>query len=102
MVVHNEPTPYYPSTALSLDELAYWIAFSRVMGIGPVRFKLLLDFFAEDVAGGMACQQMQELLAARLDQKTIDKFLLQRATILPTAGIRAPGALAHLYYYLER
>ena len=82
MVVFNESTPYYQSTALSLDELAYWIAFSRVMGIGPVRFKLLLDFFAEDVAAAWHANR-QELLAAHLDQKTIDKFLLQRATILP-------------------
>src|SRR5450432_921619 len=82
MVVFNESTPYYPSTALSLDELAYWIAFSRVMGIGPVRFKLLLDFFAEDVAAAWHASR-QELVAAHLDQKTIDKFLLQRATILP-------------------
>jgi DNA processing protein len=82
MVVFNESTPYYPSAALSLDELAYWIAFSRVTGIGPVRFKLLLDFFAEDVAAAWHASR-QELLAAHLDQKTIDKFLLQRATILP-------------------
>jgi DNA processing protein len=82
MVVFNESTPYYQSTALSLDELAYWIAFSRVMGIGPVRFKLLLDFFAEDVAAAWHANR-HELLAAHLDQKTIDKFLLQRATILP-------------------
>ena len=82
MVVLNEPAPYYPSTALSLDELAYWIAFSRVMGIGPVRFKLLLDFFAEDVAAAWHASR-QELFAARLDQKTIDKFLQQRTTILP-------------------
>lgn len=30
--------------ALSRDELAYWVAFSRVIGIGPIRFKQLLDY----------------------------------------------------------
>jgi len=82
MVVLNPPTPYYPSTALSLDELAYWIAFSRVMGIGPVRFKVLLDFFGEDVAAAWHASR-QELLAASLDEKIVDKFLQQRPTILP-------------------
>ena len=48
MVVFEGAARYYPSEALSLDELAYWIAFSRVLGIGPVRFKLLLDFFEAD------------------------------------------------------
>ncbi len=61
---------YYPSDALSLDELSYWIAFSRVLGIGPVRFKLLLDFFHEDVAA--AWQASSTALAeAGLDQKMI-------------------------------
>jgi DNA processing protein len=82
MVVFNQPAPYYPSATLSLDELAYWIAFSRVMGIGPVRFKLLLDFFAEDVAAAWHASQ-SELLAAGLDAKIVAKFLLQRPMILP-------------------
>jgi DNA processing protein len=82
MVVLNQPAPYYPSTALSLNELAYWIAFSRVTGIGPVRFKLLLDFFAEDAEAAWHASN-SELLAAGLDAKIAAKFLLQRATILP-------------------
>ena len=43
--VFNAPAHYYQSDALSLDELAYWVAFSRIFGIGPIRFKLLLDYF---------------------------------------------------------
>ncbi len=82
MVVFNQPASYYPSTALSLNELAYWIAFSRVMGIGPVRFKLLLDFFGEDAAAAWHANN-SELLAAGLDAKTVAKFLLQRPKILP-------------------
>ena len=46
----DAPTRYYASDALSLDELAYWVAFSRIIGIGPVRFTLLLNFFHDDVA----------------------------------------------------
>ena len=74
--------PYYPSDALSLDELAYWIAFSRVQGIGPVRFKMLLKFFQEDVAAAWHATS-QELTASGLDQKTLNSFLQQRATIVP-------------------
>jgi DNA processing protein len=82
MVVLNQPAPYYPSTALSLNELAYWIAFSRVTGIGPIRFKLLLDFFAEDAEAAWHASN-SDLLAAGLDAKIAAKFLQQRATILP-------------------
>lgn len=78
----SQPAPYYPSTALSLDELAYWIAFSRVIGIGPVRFKLLLDFFAEDAIAAWHATN-SDLLAAGLDAKISAKFLQQRATIHP-------------------
>jgi len=82
MVVSDESARYYPSDVLSLDELSYWIAFSRVLGIGPVRFKLLLAFFYEDVAA--AWQASSAALAeAGLDQKTIKSFIRQRASIIP-------------------
>jgi len=43
MEVFESPVRY--AGTLSFNELAYWVAFSRVIGIGPVRFRLLLDFF---------------------------------------------------------
>src|SRR5438874_12576976 len=82
MEVFDSLTHYYPSDALSLDELSYWIAFNRVLGIGPVRFKLLLDFFHEDVAAAWQASS-KELAQLGLDQKTIEGFLKQRATITP-------------------
>lgn len=82
MVVFEGHARYYPSEALSLDQLAYWIAFSRILGIGPVRFKLLLDFFDGDVAAAWKAN-MQDLMAIGLDQRTIQAFLQQRATIIP-------------------
>src|SRR6266516_29353 len=80
--VFDISAPYYPSDALSLDELAYWIAFSRVLGIGPVRFKMLLDFFHEDVAAAWHARKL-DLAASGLDQKTIESFLQQRTIIIP-------------------
>ncbi len=82
MVVSDASAHYYPSDVLSLDELKYWIAFSRVVGIGPVRFKLLLDFFHQDVA--VAWQASSVALAeAGLDQKIIKSFIKQRTSIVP-------------------
>ncbi len=83
MVVVSEGTArYYPSNALSLEELAYWIAFSRVQGIGPVHFKRLLDFFQDDVAAAWQAGR-QELAEANFDAKTIESFLTQRVKIVP-------------------
>src|SRR5581483_6936261 len=82
MVVFDAAARYYQSGTLSLDELQYWIAFSRVFGIGPVRFKKLLDFFEEDVAAAWQADS-KALTEAGLDQKTIESFFKQRATITP-------------------
>jgi DNA processing protein len=82
MEVFDSPTPYYPSDTLALDELAYWIAFNRIFGIGPVNFKLLLDFFADDIAAAWKADS-KTLAQAGLGQKTIDSFLKQRATLTP-------------------
>jgi DNA processing protein len=82
MEVFDSPTRYYPSDALSLNELAHWIAFSRVLGIGPARFKLLLDFFHDDVVAAWHSDG-KELARAGLDQKTMQSFLKQRSTITP-------------------
>ncbi|MBA2288641.1 MAG: DNA-protecting protein DprA, partial [Ktedonobacteraceae bacterium] len=82
MEVFDTPAPYYPSDALSLDELAYWIAFSRVSGIGPVYFKKLLDFFQEEVRLAWKADR-RELAQAGLGQKLIESFLKQRAAIEP-------------------
>jgi DNA processing protein len=80
--VFDTPTHYYQSDALSLDELAYWVAFSRILGIGPIRFKLLLDYFHEDIAAAWKADS-KELAQAGLDAKTIDSFLKQRTTSKP-------------------
>jgi len=80
--VFDAPSRYYPSDSLSLDELAYWVAFTRILGIGPVRFKMLLDYFHEDVAAAWKANS-KELAQAGLDQKIIDSFIKQRASSIP-------------------
>ena len=81
-VVFDLPTPYYPSDALTLDELAHWVAFSRFPGIGPIRFKKLLDFFSGDIAAAWRAES-KYLVEAGLDQKTIDKLIAHRNTVTP-------------------
>src|SRR2546429_9901893 len=92
MEVFDSPAHYYPSDALSLDELAYWIAFNRVLGIGPVRFKLLLDFFHDDVAAAWQANS-NELAQAGLGSQIIEKLLKQRAAITPHAGFERPDTI---------
>src|SRR6266568_4360214 len=82
MEMFDAPARFYSAGTLPLDELAYWIAFSRVLGIGPVRFKQLLDFFHEDVAAAWHASS-KELAQAGLDQKVIEGFLEQRSRIIP-------------------
>jgi DNA processing protein len=67
---------------LSLSELVYWIAFNHVSGIGPVRFRLLLTYFHDDLAQAWRADR-QELSRAGLDQRTIEAFLTQRLKIEP-------------------
>ncbi len=81
-VVFDLPTPYYPSEALSLDELAHWVAFSRFPGVGPIRFKLLLDFFENDVAAAWKADS-KHLAEAGLDKKTIEKLIAHRSEVTP-------------------
>jgi DNA processing protein len=72
--------------ALSFDQLMYWVAFSRVLGIGPVRFQRLLNFFQDAVVRAWQASST-ELSAAGLDQRTINAFLQQRSHILPEQEI---------------
>ena len=71
MEVFDAPSHYYPSDAMSLDELAYWISFNRVSGIGPVSFKSLLDFYHNDLQAAWRGDS-KELAQAGLTQKTIE------------------------------
>lgn len=59
-----------------LTELNYWIGFNIVSGIGPARFKMLLNHFG---AAGKAWHASDgELRAAGLDRKSIESLLAAR------------------------
>jgi len=69
-----------------VDTKAYWIAFNRVPGIGPVRLAALIETCGDvEAAWRASIQQMQ---AARLDRRTIELFLDARRTINPAAELQ--------------
>jgi DNA processing protein len=67
---------------VSVYALGFWVAFNRILGIGPVKFRLLLNYFCGDLALAWRAGS-RELACAGLDQKTIERFLIQRAKIEP-------------------
>jgi hypothetical protein len=74
----------YLSDAISLDELAFWIAFNRVSGIGPVSSKSLLDYFHDDLEEAWRADS-QELAQAGLTQKTVEN-------VVTNPRLKKPGA----------
>lgn len=66
-------------------DLAYWLAFNRVKGIGPARFAMLLARFRTARAAWEA--DPAEWRAAGLDERTAASLVRQRAHIHPEAEL---------------
>lgn len=62
----------------NIDDRPYWIAFSVFPGIGPVRFKLLLDYFGSAKHAWEAPERM--FAKIHLGEKLTQKFLQFRNT----------------------
>jgi DNA processing protein len=58
------------------DGLQYWVGFSRIPGIGPIRLRALLDHFGDIQAAWQA--SAATLRAIGFDQRTIETFLTLR------------------------
>ncbi len=69
--------PSRPRPTSDEAELACWVAFSRVRGIGPMRFGRLLGHFGSAQAAWEAGRA--DLLASGLDARSIEALLAQRA-----------------------
>ena len=61
-----------------MDERSYWIGFSVFPGIGPVRFRLLLEYFGSAKAAWLASES--ELAAIKLSEKIRIEFIRFRKT----------------------
>src|SRR5215471_17519884 len=82
MEVFDAPSHYYPSDAMSLDELSYWITFNRVSGIGPISFKSLLEYFDNNLEAAWRADTI-ELAQAGLTRNTIEYVVRLRKTSTP-------------------
>jgi hypothetical protein len=74
-----------PDNDLDDPDLPYWLALNRVRGIGPARFRLLLDAFG--TAEAAWCGTVAGWQAAGLDTQTASAFERQRHTIVPEAAL---------------
>ncbi len=80
------PPPAKPSAGPLRDaELACWVAFTRVRGIGPMRFGRLLNYFGSAELAWRA--GASDLLAAGLDARCTEALLAQRAKAPPEAEL---------------
>ncbi len=88
-------TPDYRDGREAVDELAYWVGFNKVLGIGPARLRALLDFFGsiEDAWQG----DLASLQHAGLDKRSANNLLATRRSLdlaaelqrLDRAGVKA-------------
>lgn len=62
-----------------MDDPKYWVGFNRISGIGPMRFKKLLDFFGTMEAAWRAGPG--ELYQAGLETRSVENILASRPTI---------------------
>jgi DNA processing protein len=59
-----------------VEDLKYWVGFNIVPGVGPVRFRRLLDYFGEAPRAWQA--SASELARAGLDSKTAESVVATR------------------------
>ena len=78
------------------DPTAYWIAFNKVVGIGPARLRALLDVCGDIAAAWSA--SIAAMQAARLDRRSMENLLEARRTINPDREwARTQQAGIHVY-----
>lgn len=63
-----------------MDQLAYWIGFNRVPGVGPIRLRALLEFFDDDLEAAWQAQAI-DFAKIGLDKRTIQSILKHRPKI---------------------
>jgi len=80
MEVYDTPEADSATDALSPDSQDYWIALSRVPGIGPASFRALLDYFHDDVEVAWKAGRV-ELARAGIGRRAIENMLSLRAIL---------------------
>lgn len=72
-------------------ERAHWVAFNQIKGIGPLRFRILIDAFGSATAAWNA--SASELRAAGLDTRTTASVVESRQQIDPDAVLSQADSL---------
>jgi DNA processing protein len=89
------PEPMAPGAANGAEgadaDLPWWLALNRVKGIGPARFRLLLDAFGS--ARGAWEAAPADWRAAGLDERTTEAFARQRVGVHPEAELETLARL---------
>jgi DNA processing protein len=62
-----------------MDELAYWVGFNKVLGIGPARLRALLDYFGSIEAAWQS--NLSDLVEAGLDRRSVTNLLATRRSL---------------------
>ncbi len=81
----SQPARRSPETALDDPALPYWLALNRVRGIGPARFRLLLEAFGSARGAWEATPAGWQ--AAGLDSRSVAALEAQRRRIQPEAEV---------------
>ncbi len=68
-----------------MDDQRYWVGLSMVRGIGPAKFRALLDFFGSAQEAWRASSD--ELTLAGLDQRALDSLLSARQLLDPATEL---------------
>ncbi len=63
------------------DDLAFWVAFNRIPGVGRVRYQALQSYFGSMAEAWLAGGT--ELRSAGLDERIVRKIVAERANIEP-------------------
>lgn len=77
---------------MSADDLQYWIGFSKVPGIGPVRLRNLLDYYGSVQNAWLA--NPGELRAIGLDRRSVENLVKVRSAFDPDAELARLEKLA--------
>ncbi len=88
------PEPMAPGGAAGADvdaDLPWWLALNRVKGIGPARFRLLLDAFGSARSAWEA--SLADWREAGMDERTAAAFGRQRAEVHPEAEMETLARL---------
>lgn len=70
---------------IQTNDFKYWVAFSRILKIGPIRFRRLYHYFRD--AGAAWRANLAELMASGLEEKLADEIIILRSQIDPDAEL---------------